>query len=122
MHNLELVSRILENTYSHPSPSGTYSIKHSLQGNRLSLKYVTVVHFASESSLHEQLTRLRDASAQMIDDCISGLKKSYREEADSALKLEDLGGKDDLNLISATSNSPRKIAYFIYNRNFDLDV
>lgn len=122
MKELELVNRLLDNTYSHPSPSGTYSFKHKLDGSRLTLKYSTIVHFASENSLREQLVRLREASAQMVDDSVSSLKKDFRSQSESTLKVKDLGGNDDLELISATSNSPRKIAYFRYNRSFDISV
>jgi len=122
MTELELVSNILDNNYGHPSPSGTFSLKHSLDGNRLVLKYATIVHFAGEKSLQQQLVRLRERSAQIIDESISNLKRDFRESAGSALKVEDLGGNDDLELISATSNSPRKIAYFRYNRKLDLST
>ena len=120
MHSLELVSQILENTYSHPSPSGTFSLKHNLQGDQLSLNYSTIVHFASETSLRDQLVRLREASAQKVDDALSKLKAEYKDRSGDNLKLEDLGGDDSLELISSHSASPRKVAYFRYKRNISL--
>lgn len=116
MNKLILVGRILEDTFTPPSKSGTYSLKHSLEGDNLKVKYSTIVHFASERSLQDQLVRLREQSAQMLDDSLADLKSKYREAAGETLRLEDLGGSDDLELISATSNSPRKIAYFRSHR------
>ena len=121
MNNLEIVGRILENSFSHPSPSGTYSLKHRLDGQRLTLNYATIVHFASEKSLQLQLTSIREQSAQMVDDSLAKLKKDFREQSGSTLKLEDRGGNDDLELISATTNSPRKVAYFRYSRVLEIN-
>ena len=116
MNDLELIGRLLENSYSHPSPSATYSIKHRLSGNNLELNYASIVHFASEQSLQQQLVRLREQAAQLVDDSLAKLKKDFRDSSGSTLRLEDHGGNDNLELISSTSNSPRKIAYFKYNR------
>lgn len=116
MNNLELIGRLLESSYNHPSPSATYSLKHRLEGSNLEMKYASIVHFASERSLQQQLVALREQAAQLVDDRLAKLKKDFRDESGSTLRFEDAGGNDDLELISATSNSPRKIAYFRYNR------
>ena len=60
MNELNIVSQILDSTYGHPSKSASYSLKHSLNGNVLELKYSTIVHFASEQGLHKQMVTLRD--------------------------------------------------------------
>ena len=116
MNKLVLVGRLVEDTFAPPSKSGTYSLKSSLEGNLLKVRYSTIVHFASEHSLQKQLVQLREQSAQMLDDALSELKSRFRESAGETLRLEDMGGNDDLELISATSNSPRKIAYFRCHR------
>ena len=122
MKELQIVQQILDTTYSHPSKSASYSLKHSLNGNVLELKYGTFVHFASEHGLHKQMAMLRDRSSQIIDDVLAGLKSDFRELADSTLKIEDKGGKDDLELVSATANSLRKVAYYKCNRVLELTV
>ena len=122
MKELQIVQQILDTTYSHPSKSASYSLKHSLNGNILELKYGTFVHFASEQGLHKQMSMLRDRSSQIIDDVLAGLKSQFRELADSSLKIDDKGGKDDLELVSATANSLRKVAYYKCNRVLELTV
>lgn len=120
MKNINLISEVLDSVFSRKSKSATYAINYTFSGNILEVKYSTIVHFASEESLRVQLDSLRNRSMQLIDESISNLKKKYREKAESALKIKDNGGKDDLELISATSNSPRKIAYFRCNRILEI--
>ena len=122
MQPLEIISRVLDDTYEPVSKSGTYSLKHSLQGNRLILKYSTIVHFASETALKPQVSAALDQAQQLMSDKIRKLKKDYKEKAGSALKIEERGGDDNVELIQSTSNSLRKVAYYRYNQVVDLIV
>lgn len=99
---------------------GKVGVSSSLQGDVLTLKYSTIVHFASETSMYEQVRRLDEESIQVLSNTVSNLKKRFKEEAGSSLKVEELSNKSDLELIQATSNSPRKIAY--YRRYVDVRV
>ena len=119
MKNLNLLSEVLDSVFS-SSKAASYAMNYNISGNMLEVKYSTIVHFASESSLKVQLDSLRNRSMQLIDESISNLKKKYREKSDSTLRVADNGGKDDIELISATSNSPRKIAYFRCNRFLEI--
>lgn len=120
MNKLELVSRLVDNTYNPVSKSGTYSLKGSMHGNRLVLKFQTIVNFASEQSLRPQVQGAKDHAQQLIKEFLDNLKKSYKKETDETLKLEDKGGDDNIEIIQATSNSLRKIAYYRYNQNLDI--
>ena len=99
---------------------GKTGISNSLQGDVLTLKYSTIVHFASERSMREQVNLLDDESIQVLSNTVSNLKKDFKEATGSTLKIEELSNKSDLELIQATTNSPRKIAY--YRRYADLSV
>ena len=122
MKELITVLKILEEMKAYSGGNSTYSISHSLQGNILEIKYSTVVHFASEQSLQQQTLRLKDASAQLINETLANLKSAFRDAEGKTLKTEEIGGTDDLELLSATSNSPRKISYYKNRRNFELTV
>ncbi len=122
MKELVTVSKILEEMKANKGGNATYSISHSLQGNILEIRYSTIVHFASEQSLQQQTLRLRDASAQLINETLANLKSAFRDAEGKTLKTEDVGGTDDLELIQATSNSPRKISYYKNRRTFELAV
>ena len=122
MQPLQVLSLILDDTYKPVSKSGTYSLKHNLQGNNLVLNFMTVVHFASERSLQPQVDTANDHARQLIKDKLDRLKKDYRERTGEALKFTDLGEQDDIELIQSTSNSPRKVAYYRLSQSIRLDV
>lgn len=120
MNKLDLVSRLVDNTYNPVSKSGTYSLKGSIHGNRLVLKFQTIVNFASEQSLRPQVQSAKEHAHQLIKEFLDNLKKSYKKEADESLKLDDKGGDDNIEIIQSTSNSLRKIAYYRYNQTLDI--
>jgi len=122
MQPLQVLSLILDDTYNPASKSGTYSLKHNLQGNNLVLNFMTVVHFAAERSLQPQVDTAKDHARQLIKDKLDRLKKDYKERTGEALKCTDLGEQDDIELIQSTSNSPRKVAYYRLSQSLTLDV
>ena len=117
-----MIARLLDDTYAPVSKSGTYSLKHTLHGRRLVLKYMTIVHFASEAALQPQISAALDQAQQLIADKVGRLKKDYKKNSGQTLKFEDLGGDDNIELIQSTSNSLRKIAYYRYDKVIDLTV
>jgi hypothetical protein len=119
MNKLETTMKILE-SFPAADPTGLFSINYNMAGSVFSLNYSSIVNFASESSLQPQLIRAREQALQLIDTRIGDLKSQFRETAGETLQLEDLGGTDDLEVISATSNSPRKISYFRLTRKFEV--
>jgi uncharacterized protein YutE (UPF0331/DUF86 family) len=122
MQPLQVLSLILDDTYNPVSKSGTYSLKHNLHGNNLTLNFKTVVHFAAERSLQPQVDSAKDHARQLIKDKLGRLKKDYKERTGEALKFTDLGEQDEIELIQSTSNSPRKVAYYRLSQLLTLDV
>ena len=120
MNKLERIARLVDTTYSPSSKSGTYSLKASLHGNTLVLKYSTIVNFASENSLRPQVASAKDQAIQLIKDFMSKLKKDYKAEAGESLKTKDILGDDNIEVIQATSNSLRKVAYYRFNQTVDI--
>ena len=122
MKQLETVHKVLDNTYEPVSKSGTYSLKHSMHGNRVVLNYSTIVHFASEQALRPQVDVARDQARQLIKEKVKNLKKEFKELTDENLKYNDRGEQDNIEVIQSTSNSLRKVAYYRYSQTLDLDV
>ena len=120
MEPLILVSQLLDNTYSPVSKSGTYSIKHVMNGSRVVINYSTIVHFASEQSLRPQVESARDHARQLIKETITNLKKDFKDKAGEALKYEDKGEQDGVELIQSTTNSLRKVAYYRYSQVLEI--
>tara|TARA_B100000282_G_C31552707_1_gene408266 strand:- start:226 stop:594 length:369 start_codon:yes stop_codon:yes gene_type:complete len=92
--------------------SGDRKLTSKLQGDVLELQYMTIVHFAGELALSQQLEARRDEANQIFADGLKRIKKEFKESVDRALTTKEINRDDDIELISATSNSPRKIAYF----------
>jgi len=122
MQPLEILSNLLDDTYNPVSKSGTYSLKHSLQGNVLVLKFMTVIHIAAEKALEPQVQTAKDHARQLIKDKLKRLKSDYKESTEETLKTTDKGEQDSVELIESTTNSPRKVAYYRLNQTVTLDV
>jgi hypothetical protein len=110
----------LGNILNHTWGQSGGGITSKIHGDRLLLSFSTIVHFASESSLQQQMPGLVDESMQLLIARLGDVKKQFKEATGNALKTSEFSNKDDVQLISATSNSPRKIAY--YNRDLILDI
>ena len=89
-----------------------YGIQTSLAGNLLTLKYATVVHFNSSDGLATQKKEHERQSNEMLEKKMRDVKADFREQAGRALKMKELSNNDDVELISATAYSERKIAYY----------
>ena len=102
------IGQILNNTWGR----GDRKVDYNLQDNMFLLRYQTIVHFASEKSLQVQSPRLSEESGQILKDVLAGLKKQFKEITGNTLKLKERFDRDSIELISATSVNPRKIAYY----------
>lgn len=89
-----------------------YGITTSLAGNLLTLKYATVVYFNSSDGLATQKKEHERQSNEMLQKKLADVKKEFREQAGRALKLKEVNNRDDVELISASAPSERKIAYY----------
>lgn len=96
------------------------SVTCSLGDDAITLKYMTVVHFAAESALRDQVARINHESIQILTKCVDDIKKSFKEETGDSLRLKETSNKDSLEMIVATNNSPRRVAY--YRRQVTLQV
>jgi hypothetical protein len=99
---------------------GNTSVKHKYIGENLIVTYTSVVHFAEEYSLREQTKRETERSVMMINDCISKVKPKYSELYGKSLKIKEMASNDNVEIISASAMSPRKIAY--YRRHVTYEV
>ena len=110
IQEIRALGNALNGTFGKSSDS--MKLTHDMHGNNLDLKISTIVHFASEQSLREQVRNLAGMSNDIFTDALKKVKDEFKESAGRALKTEELSRDDDVELISATSNSPRKIAYY----------
>ena len=91
--------------------SSDRKLTSKLQGDVLELNLMTIVHFAGERALSQQLEAQRDYANDVFKEQLKRIKSEFKESTDRGLVAKEIDRSDDLELISATSNSPRKIAY-----------
>ena len=84
-------------------------------------KYTTIVHFATERGLGDQVQMCVNEASQRINAYLKEVKSAFKDTVGRTLKTTDNGGFDDVELIQSTAHSPRKIAYYRYNRNFTIE-
>jgi replicative DNA helicase len=117
---LNQLSDVVNYTWGKSSGDGTRSLTCALQQDEMIIKYSTVVHFASEYALKQQVDRLVDESMQIIVGKLDHTRSQYKEVAGTTLKLEEISNSDSIEMVSASIHNPRKIA--IYRRNCVLRV
>jgi len=110
------LGNLIDTTFGKSSSrDGSYSIKCKQAGENLLMNYTMIVHFATEHALREQVIRCADEAKQRLTECLSLLKTDFEAATGSTLTAKKESTADNVELISATSNSPRKIAYYRMN-------
>ena len=92
-----------------------------LQGSEMVLRYTAIVHFAAESSLHQQVDALAHESNSLLSEAVKRVKTGFKDTAGSALKLTEMGNSDNIEMIQATAHSPRRVAYYRRVAKFRID-
>tara|TARA_R110002074_G_scaffold226348_5_gene397955 strand:- start:53 stop:427 length:375 start_codon:yes stop_codon:yes gene_type:complete len=119
---VNILGNLINSTYGKTSSlAGDYSIKCDLAGDSMILKYTTIVYFASERSLRDQVTRTSEEAQSRLDEYLKSIKSDFKEIADRALKTKDIASGDNVELIQSTSNSPRKVAYYRLNHTLAVE-
>lgn len=118
---INALGQIIDTTFGRSSSSGgTQSLKCNMTGDALTIKFMTIVHFAQERGLQVQTTKYKDEAMQKINACLRDVKAQFKEKTGRTLKTVDKGGDDNVELISSTANSPRKVAYYRVHRIFSI--
>lgn len=110
LKEIRALAQATETSWGHSSSDRKLTSK--LQGDVLELNLMTIVHFAGERALSQQLEAQRDYANDAFKEQLKRIKSEFKESTDRGLVTKEVDRSDDLELISATSNSPRKIAYF----------
>ena len=87
-------------------------LSHHFNGETLDLRFDSIVHFASETSLDSQMVNLREMSNDIFTDGLKKIKSDFKDTAGRALKATETSRDDSVELIQATANSPRRVAYY----------
>ena len=118
--DVNALGNIINTTWGKHSESNGRSVSSVLQGDVLTLRFVTVVHFSAEDALKMQVDRLAQESMDVLAGRIKSLKEEFKDATGKSLKVTEISNRDNVELISSTANSLRKIAY--YRRNLAVTV
>ena len=102
------------------SSNNTYQCKVLMDGNHVKMMYSTMAYFASEAAMSTQTRRLADESNDRIVEFVDAMKSQFKEKTGSGLKLEKVGDKDTLEMVNASSLSPRRVCVFRRNVIFEI--
>lgn len=92
----------------------------SMNGHTITLKFMTIVHFAAEHALRLQAERVSHESIEVLAKCVADTKKQFKEMTGSSISLKEISNTDSFEVIQATNNSARRVAY--YRRQVTLQV
>ncbi len=110
LKEIRALAQATETTWGYSSSDRKMTSK--MNGEVLELQLTTIVHFASELALSQQLPAQRDYANEVFKSELKRIKEEFKSSTDRALVTKEISRDDNVELISATSNSPRKIAYF----------
>lgn len=113
LEQINALGNILNTTYGKASSKGgDRSVTGSLEGDTLTLKFLSVVQFASEQSLREQTDRMSEESVKVLADMVKKVKKEFKESVGSTLKLKEENSTDNVEIVAGSVHAPRKLAYY----------
>lgn len=118
--DINALGQILNHSWGASSTvsSPTMSITTGLSGDTLTVKYVTIVHLASELQLREQMKKFEDESIKLVSDYVSNIKKEFKKSAGRAIKMKTKNTTDSVEMITTSPYTPRKTAYYRRNTVF----
>jgi len=96
------------------------SIIATMHNDEIVLKFMTIVHFAADAALKNQVDRITYESIQVLTKCVADMKKKFKDATGKTLKLKETNSTDSVEVISTSNTSPRRIAY--YRRQVKLQV
>ena len=122
MQEIRILGQICDTTFGKYSTgvSPTVSVTTSLQGDKLVLKYLTVVHLASSQNIRPQVQGVEEESVKYLKEYLKNTKSEFKKMSGRALTAKEIDSSDSVEMITASVFSPRKTAY--YRRYVTLEV
>ena len=105
------LGEIFNSTFGKATDKG-YGLKCSFDGNKMALNYHVVVYFASEGNLRDQVIKSEAEANEIVNEALAAAKRDYREITGNTVKFSEAGSKDSVEMVSVSTTSPRKVAYY----------
>lgn len=112
------LGQVFNHTFGYSSD--TMKVTSSLHGNALVLKFIAIIQFAGEDSMQQQLPKYEKEATEAIANALSQMKSEFKLKTERAIKTKEVSRDSDVELISVSAHTPRKLAY--YRMNVHLEV
>ena len=110
LEEVRALGEVLNTTWGRSSSN--MKVTHRLEGDNLDLQMQSIVHFDGSRSLNPQVLREREIANAIFTDALKKVKADFKDATGRALTVKEISRDYDIELIQATSVSPRKVAYF----------
>ncbi len=111
---VNVLGNICDTTYGKSSTirSPTVSLKTSLQGDKFSVSYMTIVNLGSVHEMRDLAGRYEEESIKITKEYMKNIKKEFKSSAGRSLKAKELSSNDSIDIITTSPYSPRRTAYY----------
>lgn len=120
--DINTLGQVIDSTWGRVSTPRTssYSVKFSLNGGYLEVKYGAIVNFGTEREMIAMKANYADESKKVIDSLISDIKKNYKELSGKTLKAKRVFSSDSVEIISNSFQNPKRTAYYRCKCTFEI--
>jgi hypothetical protein len=113
------LGNLIDNVY-HNTSDGSRKLNLKLAGNILTASYETIGQVAREVGLHQQTDSLKYEANDIINRRIDDIKKGFKEQTGSGIKLTRCNENSNHEVMSVNSQSPIRRIRFIYSVQFEV--
>jgi hypothetical protein len=87
-------------------------LKTSLQGDKFSVTYATIVNLGCVSEMRSLAARYEEESIKITKEYMKNIKREFKSSAGRSLKAKELSSSDSIDVIDTSPYSPRRTAYY----------
>lgn len=116
------LAQAIDTTWGRSSTPKTssYSVKFTMQGDRLVASYQAVVNFGTEREMITMKRNYSEESKSIVNEVLKTVKAAYKDLAGSNLKVNDVSSVDSLEIIGFAVHNPKRTAYYRRKTVFEL--
>ena len=99
----------------------TASLQMSLQDNKMTCTYTTIVNLVHDRNLRDQVKRCEEESVSIVKDYLKDIKSEFKSLAGRALKAKEIDSVDSVEIISSSPYNPKRTAYYRRFTTFEVE-
>ena len=92
--------------------SPTESFKMTLQGDKMTCAYTTIVNLVNDRNLRDQARRCEEESIKLTKDYVKNIKSEFKSIEGRALKAKEVNTSDSIEIITTSPYNPKRTAYY----------